>query len=271
MSLLDQVAVLLQEAADQVVNPRFQSLRASEVHEKTPGDLVTDADREAEVLITAGLRRLDPGAVVVGEEAVAADPALLALVATAPRVWVVDPVDGTNNFVAGSSEHAVMAALIVGGQTVLGCIWQPQLGHLWTAERGAGAFRDGDRLAMAPPPGPVSSLAGVLAASYLDPATRAEIERNRPRFAELRPGRRCAGVAYPRLACGQDDFALFWKVLPWDHAPGELFVTETGGDLRRLDGSAYRGGRPVTGGAAGLLVTRHADAWDDVRLSLLEP
>ena len=71
---------MLQEVADEVINPRFRSLESGQIHEKAPGDLVTDADREAEVVITARLRAAFPDAVVLGEEAFAGDPTSLASV-----------------------------------------------------------------------------------------------------------------------------------------------------------------------------------------------
>lgn len=265
---LDAVARLLQDVAAQVVDPRFRSLAADEVHEKSPGDLVTEADREAEVLITAGLRRLDPTAAVVGEEAVAADPGLLDLLRTAPRAWVVDPVDGTANFVAGSPEHAVMAALVERGVPVAAVIWQPQLGALWTAERGGGAYVNGSLVGLRPSlPHDPAQLSGAVAATYLDPPTRARVEANSARFAAVRPGPRCCGVSYPRMALGEEHFALFWKMAPWDHAPGALIVEECGGAVRRWDGTPYRVDVPGTG----LLAVSDAGVWDDVRRALLDP
>ena len=68
---------LLMDVAEQVINPRFRALADGEIHEKRPGDLVTDADREAEVLITAALTDAYPDAVVLGEETFAGDPALM--------------------------------------------------------------------------------------------------------------------------------------------------------------------------------------------------
>ena len=88
------------------------------MQEKKPGDLVTEADREAEVLITAGLHRLDPGAVVVGEEAVAADPGVADLVRTADRVWLVDPVDGAGSKDAGADVPADQPGEDTDGATV---------------------------------------------------------------------------------------------------------------------------------------------------------
>ena len=263
---LDDVARLLQRASAEVVDPRFRSLTADQVHEKAPGDLVTEADREAEVLITAGLAELDPTAVVVGEEAVAADPTVLDRLRTAPRAWVVDPVDGTANFVAGSPEHAVMAALVEHGVPTATVIWQPQLEALWTAERGSGAYRDGVRLPSVPPlPHDPAQLSGAVASTYVDPATRARLDANRGRFARVGPGPRCCGVVYPRIATGEEHFAMFWKMAPWDHAPGALLVQECGGDVRRWDGAPYRVDVPGTG----LLAVSDADAWEVVRQGLL--
>ena len=263
---LDAVARLLQDASAQVVDPRFRSLTADQVHEKAPGDLVTEADREAEVLITAGLADLDPTAVVVGEEAVAADATVLDRLRTAPRAWVVDPVDGTANFVEGSPEHAVMAALVEHGVPTAAVIWQPQLGVLWTAERGSGAYRDGERLPQAPElPRDPAELHGAVASTYVDPDTRARLEGHRGRFAAVGPGPRCCGVVYPRIALGEEHFAMFWKMAPWDHAPGALLVEECGGAVRRWDGAAYRVDVPGTG----LLAEGDDGAWDVVREGLL--
>jgi fructose-1,6-bisphosphatase/inositol monophosphatase family enzyme len=112
----DAITTLLQDVAAEVVTPRFRSLSADEVSEKNPGDLVTVADREAEVLITAALTRAYPDAVVLGEEASAGDPAVLDRYAAAEHAFTVDPVDGTRNFVQGSPDHAVMAAELRGCQ-----------------------------------------------------------------------------------------------------------------------------------------------------------
>ena len=105
----DAVLDLLREVAAEVITPRFRSLTAGEVMEKNPGDLVTVADREAEVLITARLNDAYPDAVVLGEEAFAADHSLMDRYLSAEHAFTVDPVDGTKNFVNGSPDHAVMA------------------------------------------------------------------------------------------------------------------------------------------------------------------
>src|SRR5690242_6570951 len=141
----------MQDVAEQVINLRFRSLGEDQVSEKNPGDLVTVDDHEAEVLLTDALLAAYPDAVVLGEEAHAQDAALLDRYDAAEHAFTVDPVDGTKNFVHGSPDHAVMLGEVRSGQVVRGWIWQPQHGAAYVAERGAGAYLNGERLTMAAP------------------------------------------------------------------------------------------------------------------------
>ncbi|MCX5207150.1 hypothetical protein OG897_37815 [Streptomyces sp. NBC_00237] len=137
---IDEVTDILREAAVEAILPRHRALSEGEITEKTPGEVVTVADREAEALITRRLRCLRD-VPVVGEEATASVPALLRAVRDAPEVWLVDPLDGTPNFVAGRADYAVMAALVRGGETVAAWILQPATGVAYVAEKGSGAWR----------------------------------------------------------------------------------------------------------------------------------
>ena len=111
-----EILQLLQDVAEEVINPRFRTLTDDQVAEKNPGDLVTVADHEAEVRITEALTSAYPGALVLGEEATAADDTLLDRFRDADHAFTVDPVDGTKNFVHGSRDHAVMAAELRDGE-----------------------------------------------------------------------------------------------------------------------------------------------------------
>ena len=95
-----EILQLLQDVAEEVINPRFRTLTDDQVAEKNPGDLVTIADHEAEVRITEALSSAYPDALVLGEEATATDDELLARFRDADHAFTVDPVDGTKNFVA---------------------------------------------------------------------------------------------------------------------------------------------------------------------------
>lgn len=261
---IDDVTDILREAAHTVVLPRFRALGERDVTEKAPGEVVTVADREAEELITGRLRALRD-VPVVGEEATAADPKLTDALRHAPAAWLVDPLDGTSNFVAGRPEFAVMAALVHEGETVASWIVQPVSGRVYVAERGAGAWRDGARVRRAPAPADPAHLHGAALTRFLAPAARAHVEAAALRFAALGPGASCAGVDYPRLVDGEQDFVLFHRTLPWDHAPGTLLLREAGGVAQRPDGTPYH----PADARVGLLNAADPACWDTVRPLLL--
>jgi fructose-1,6-bisphosphatase/inositol monophosphatase family enzyme len=226
----EDVLALLKDVADEVVAPRFRGLAAEEITQKQPGDLVTVADREAEVRITAALRGAYPDAVVLGEEATAADATSVDRFRTAQHAFTVDPVDGTRNFVHGSPDYAVMVAELRGGEVVRSWIWQPEHGRAYVAERGAGAWCDGRRLVR---PRLEGELRGVT-------ARRSWVGRTLGVLRALELTWVCCGVDYPRLVEGAADYALYWRGKPWDHAPGSLLLTEAGGFVGTFDGAAYR-------------------------------
>lgn len=265
--LMDRVAEILAETSAEVVEPRFRALAAGEVMEKAPGEVVTIADREAEVIIERRLRELLP-VPVVGEEAVAADPALALALHSEPAAWLVDPVDGTSNFIAGRPDYAVMASLVRSGQTVASWIWQPATATCYTAELGSGAWRNGHRLTRTPAAGAPTRWRGALKSRFLEPELRRSLEANAAAgLGEITPGRNAAGVEYPDVAEGALDFILYWRTLPWDHAPGSLLVTEAGGVSARLDGTPYRPEAP--GCRDGLLVAADPESWERTRAVLL--
>jgi fructose-1,6-bisphosphatase/inositol monophosphatase family enzyme len=140
--ITDEVATILRYAAAEAILPRYRKLLAGDVEEKTPGEVVTVADREAEQIISPRLAALLPGSRVVGEEAVATDPSLMNGLDEG-CVWLVDPLDGTANFVAGSSAFSVMVALLQDGRTIASWLLDPVSDHLSVASRGDGAFIDG--------------------------------------------------------------------------------------------------------------------------------
>ena len=248
----DSILRLMQDVAAEVINPRFRSLSQGEVHEKAPGDLVTDADHEAEVLITEALNAAYPDAVVLGEEAFAQDESLMDRYRAATHAFTVDPVDGTKNFVNGSPDHAVMVAELRHGVAVRGWIWQPQHEVAYVAEAGAGATRNGEPVTTHPPAGAPSTWRGVT-------SRRSWLQRE---FADLAPLELtwvCCGVDYPHLIAGDADFVLYARAWPWDHEPGGLILREAGGFLGPLrDGSLIAAADRATYDAALDRVYPHA-------------
>jgi fructose-1,6-bisphosphatase/inositol monophosphatase family enzyme len=251
MSLIDEVATVLREAAATAVLPRFRRLGADEIEEKTPGELVTIADREAETMIAAGLGRLRPGIRVIGEEACSRAPELLDGLGDG-EAWIVDPIDGTANFAAGRAPFSLMVALLRDGAPVQAWLLDPLTDALCVAEQGAGAWRDGIRLGEPGPDAGPARWRGIASHFFRPSDGDAIAGRLDSAVAELGPSRRCAGAEYPLVAGGAIDFAIYWRSLPWDHAPGALIVAEAGGAVTRFDGSPYR---PAVEGR-GLIVAR---------------
>lgn len=253
---VEAVTALVTHVAETVVAPRFRDLVAGEISEKGPGDLVTVVDTEAELALTEGLR-LILDVPVVGEEASAARPSTLDAL-SAPRVWVVDPLDGTQAFVDGSPDHAVMVGLVADGEPVAGWICLPAHGETYVAQRGAGAFRNGRRLSRPAPPQDVAALRGGLATWHMPAAMRRRAAGFGP---GVTTGRQWSGYHYARLASGDEDFLLYWRTWPWDHVPGAVLLREVGGVSRRLDGADYR----PDAGREGLLAAADDATYRQVR------
>ncbi|KUL31498.1 inositol monophosphatase family protein [Actinoplanes awajinensis] len=262
--MLEQVSALIREVAQTIVLPRFQKLSADEVHQKAPGDMVTIADQESERALTRGLTALLPGSVVVGEEAVAADPAVRDRIGAGGAVWIVDPVDGTNNFAAGRTPFCVMTALVRDGVTVAAWILDVVEDRMTLAEAGAGAFRDGVRLKSRADAPAAGELHGVISRKYLPENYRDQVDAHAGGLGGYTNGKHCAGYEYPAIATDLQQFGMFWRLFPWDHAPGSLIVQEAGGVSRLLDGTDYRAANT----RRGLLVAANEDIWQTVHSTL---
>lgn len=254
-SLTAEIEALLRAVAASVVMPRFRTLAAADIMEKSPGDLVTIADKESELRLAEGLALLLPEARIIGEEASAADPGLLEQLDDG-IVWLIDPIDGTSNFAEGISPFALMVALLENGARLGGWIYDPVADRLCHAVQGKGAFINYQRI-MARESGQETPVAA-LGTRFMSAEKAADVVARAQGKLTLAPIPRCAGDQYPQLALGIADVALFERVLPWDHAAGALFLEEAGGVIARTDGSAYHTGD----GRKGLLGASSQRMWD---------
>ena len=259
-----RVASLMRNVADEAVMPRFRALAAYEVAEKSPGEGVTIADRDAEARLYHGLRALGIGARIVGEEAAAADPSLLDDVGEG-MVWLIDPLDGTANFAAGRMPFGMMVSLVGDGEALAGWILDPVSGTMFHAQQGKGAFCNGSRMRVERRLHRHPRAA--LGTHFLPEAQRARVHRHAGRFLDVVPVPRCAAASYPQLVAGQDDIALFQRILPWDHAAGTLFLREAGGVATHWDGRPYR----VGGDGVGMLAAARPEDWELAAEVLLAP
>jgi fructose-1,6-bisphosphatase/inositol monophosphatase family enzyme len=256
-ALTQAVAAVMRDAAARAIMPRYQTLTASQITAKAADDMVTVADTESEVILAEGLAKLLPEATIVGEEAAHADPSLMGKLGDT-LCWIIDPVDGTNNFAAGKPPFGILIALAQAGETIAGWIYDPLRGRLCHAHRGQGAFIDEERV-MARVTGiepPIAAISLVFA----DPEKRAVLKTQIAPHYTLVDIPRCAAEQYPRLVLGENDVSIFERTLAWDHAAGVLFVNEAGGKAARPDGSPYR----VDEDRKGLIGAASPALWDEL-------
>lgn len=251
-------------AAEQEVLPRFRQLEAGDIEEKSPGELVTVADRACETALSAMLRDIED-VPVVGEEAAAADPSIVQLLGREPAAWVVDPIDGTSNFAAGSPDYAVMVAYVERGEPQASWIWQPSHGLMATARRGAGAYLNGVAVTM-PEPRPLEAATGVVKDRFLPQGVKQRVNQRISRLGARIDGSNCAGVDYPNLVRGEIDLLFYWRTLPWDHVPGVLFVSEAGGTAIRPNGEPFGRNEDENG-----LLVAHARSAGSILEALVGP
>ena len=245
----DAVSAIIREAAEVEIIPRFGHLVAGQIREKKPGQLVTEADTEAEKVLSRRLTDLLPGSLVVGEEGVDANPAMLDSLEGNGAIWIIDPVDGTSNFAKGNPRFGVIIALVVDGVTQAGWIYDPMTGRMVTAEKGEGAWLGTQRLSVLAD-GPLESLIGSVKRSAHLVTKVAKVGR-----------KGSAAHDYLDLVTGQLHFAHFAKLMPWDHAAGVLIHGEAGGYSRLLNDKPYR---PILC-RAGLLLAPTEGCWRSLK------
>ena len=229
-----QLALDLADAADRLTADRFGALDL-QVDDKPDLTPVTDADLACERLVRDLLATHRPADAVLGEE-FGGDAALTG------RQWIIDPIDGTKNFVRGVPVWATLIALLHDGVPVVGVISAPALGRRWWASAGGGAFASVD--GGAPRPLAVSAVSALGSASLAFSSLSGWADRGtRDRFVDLTDQVwRVRGYGdfwnYCLVAEGAVDIAAEPEVSLWDLAPLDILVREAGGSFTALDGTA---------------------------------
>jgi histidinol-phosphatase len=223
-----ELALKLADAADILTLDRFQSL---DLHVETKPDTtpVSDADLAAEALIREMIGAVRPDDAVLGEEQ--------GIIGTGPRRWILDPIDGTKNFIRGVPVWATLIALEVDGEVSVGVVSAPALGRRWWASKGGGAYANGRRCA-------VSDITEVADASFGYSSLTGWEEQGRIKgFLDLACSAwRNRGFgdfwSHCMVAEGAIDFSAEPEVSLWDIAPLKIIVEEAGGIFTDLAGDA---------------------------------
>jgi 3'(2'), 5'-bisphosphate nucleotidase len=235
--ILEQLIPIARAAGDAILEIYATEF---EVRDKADASPVTAADERAEERILAALAALTPDIPIVSEEAAAKGR----VPSVGDRFWLVDPLDGTKEFVSRNGEFTVNIALVEDGEPTLGVVLAPALRRIFCGARGVGAFleEDGQRRAIACRRPPAEGLTVVSSRSHGD---RAALEA-------FLAGRRIASSAYAGsslkfclIAAGEADlYPRLGRTMEWDTAAGHAVLAAAGGRVTGLDDEALRYGKP---------------------------
>ncbi|PSN40062.1 Inositol monophosphatase 1 [Blattella germanica] len=192
-------------------------------------DLVTETDQEVEKLLIANLKSTFPDHKFIGEESTAAG---IKFELTDDPTWIIDPVDGTMNFVHGYPNVCVSVALWVNKEPEIGIIYNPVLEQLFTARRGQGAFMNERQIHVSKETDLSKSLIGYEFGTSRDPEKMKVVLENMkilvPQVHGIRASGSCA-MNMALVALGGTDANFEFGIHAWDVAAGALIVTEAGG------------------------------------------
>ena len=224
------IAVRAARGAGTIIARNAERLDRVEVERKGDNDFVTEVDRMAEQEVIQTLKRAYPSHAVIGEES-GGD-------ADRDYVWVVDPLDGTTNFVHGFPHFAVSIALLYRGTVDVGVVYDPMRDELFTAKRGGGATLDGRRLRMTQRRGLEEAIIGTgFPFKYPEHLTpyMGMFEDVLRRAGDIR---RTGSAALDLAWVASNRMDGFWEIglNPWDIAAGTLFIREAGGIVSDLEG-----------------------------------
>jgi 3'(2'), 5'-bisphosphate nucleotidase len=241
LELLHQVEAIARAAGELILQVYGTDF---EVRGKADASPVTLADEQAEALITPALRALipgGPGVPVVAEEAASRGD----LPAACERFWLVDPLDGTREFVQRNGEFTVNIGLVHDGQPVLGVVLAPALGRLYAGVPGLGAWLVGDdglRQAIRCRPLPAAGATLAVSRAYGDAQRLQEWLQGRPVAQRVPAG---SALKFGLLAAGQADlYPRFGRTMEWDTAAGHAVLLAAGGQVRDVAGQPLRYGKP---------------------------
>ena len=214
---------------------------ACEARAKADNSPVTDADQEAEALILKELAAAFPGVPVVAEEEMAAGR----MTVVANRFFLVDPLDGTREFLSGNGEFTVNIAEIRDGVPVTGVVHAPAKGRMFLGASGEGGFETSAALAtfkfITTRPAPADGLIAVGSRSHNDEAT-AQFLKRYPVKAFVSAG---SSLKFCLVAAGEADiYARAGRTMEWDTAAGQAVLLAAGGSVARWDGAPLLYGKP---------------------------
>ena len=233
-------AIAAAEAAAEVHrrhSARMSRVGVSEASEKGRADYVSAVDVEAEEVSLAIIRQRFPDHAILAEES-HAEGAEITLASDVPT-WIVDPLDGTANYLHGHPMFASSVAVAIDGYPVAGAVVAAATGERWSAARGSGAWKNGRPIRVST----ISAFGHAMVGTgfpFKVPSAVPEYVEQLGRVLGTAAGiRRCGAAALDLCYLASGTLDAFWELFlsPWDYAAGWIIVEEAGGVLSRVDGS----------------------------------
>ena len=215
--------------AGEIIEKKFHT--KVKVSVKKRQDLVTNVDKEVEQFVIKSIKKSFPDHEILAEESGT-------LQKTSEYRWIIDPIDGTTNFVHGLHFVAVSIGLEYKGEVVAGVVYNPIMKELFSAEKGRGACLNGKKINVSQ----TRTLKASLLATGFHPQYKDHNFNNFEKFTALSRGvRRCGSATLDLCYVAWGIFDGYWEygLFPWDMAAGGLIVKEAGGKVTNTDGSKF--------------------------------
>ncbi|MBQ4050548.1 MAG: inositol monophosphatase [Oscillospiraceae bacterium] len=233
--LLEEIKEIVRETAAIMleVTPEALEVAAKEGH----GNFVTDYDVRVQKMLFERLEKVLPEAEFLGEEGEGDK------VVGAGYTFIIDPIDGTSNFICGYGHSAISVALALDGEFVIGVVYNPYRDEMYWAEKGEGSFLNGRKLTMVDRPMEKGLVACGTAPYRLD-LTDKTFDTMKKVFLNSMDLRRVGSAALDLCFTAANRNVLFfeWVQMPWDYAAASLLITEAGGVFSQMDGSPVKPG-----------------------------
>ncbi|MBX2835154.1 MAG: hypothetical protein KTR28_09315 [Micavibrio sp.] len=265
----ESVNTLIKDIGDNLIQPYFKNLDDSQIFTKTSAtDLVSVADREAEIALSKGLTQLLEGSLFFGEEGFSADENIIAnITQTDKPVWIVDPIDGTRNFVHGKDGFGIMCALYFNGKVQASWLYEVASHTMTSYKLGDNVVLNGEALQNFTAPN-TDNLLGRGGFAFLNKAHLDEIA-HKASDINIDPAGMPSIMIYDRLLRSELDFLVFKRTHAWDHVPPCAMVEALGGCALNWSGKPYLSNIHRT--TDGLIVARDKATADKILNDLITP
>ena len=253
-NLRHNVNSLLIETSKNIILPKYKSLKNNEIKTKdSSNDYVTIADEEAEKFLTKNLKNILPLSHVIGEESVYSNKDILKKLDEKEPVWIIDPIDGTSNFISGIDKFYIIIALVINNNTIMGWIHNPISNETAWGYKGYGTWIDNKKISIEKNNKKlIDNKAAIYHKSLID-------YKNKFKYIKYNGS---AAHEYISLIKNKIQISCFSRLLPWDHAAGILLHKEAGGYSALLNSREYF---PNSKNPGGILSTPTSDIWNSVR------